>query len=103
MRKWNFDAIIYREGEEFIAHCLQLDIVAQAKTAEQAKRDLLDLIHVQIETAIENDNLKNLYFPAPKRYWDMLATAKVTEDAINSFEIGKLPSIQKVELQTLNA
>lgn len=39
-------AVLYREGDLFLAHCLEFDLVAQGDTAEQAYHNLLDAIEL---------------------------------------------------------
>jgi predicted RNase H-like HicB family nuclease len=44
----------------YIAHYKTLDIVAQGTTKEEARLNLLDCIMIQIDFAVENDNMDNL-------------------------------------------
>jgi hypothetical protein len=64
-----FNILIKQEPEGFLAHCLELDIVATAETMESVKRDMIDLIFAQIHYAFSNDNLEYLYHPAPSEVW----------------------------------
>jgi len=54
----------------FIAHCLELDIVATAESVECVKADIMSLIKAQIEYAFLNDNLDHLFRPAPSEVWE---------------------------------
>ena len=65
-----------QEDGSFLAHCLELDLVAEGSTSETAFSELLGLIDVQIRTCIDNDNLQNLFFPAPKEVWEKLLRAR---------------------------
>ena len=58
-------AVVYRENGHWIAHCLEMDIVADAKTASQALRDLLDLCGLQIRVAWEEGDIDSVFRPAP--------------------------------------
>ena len=70
------NVIIYQEGNEWVAHCLQMDIVT-ANTAERSvESDIIDLIKAQVIYAIENDNLGNIFKPAPPEEWAKLEHAK---------------------------
>ena len=64
--------ILFKEIEEgeWLAHCLELDIVTTADTADQVEKDIIDLIIAQVTYAIENDNMHNLYRDAPREVWD---------------------------------
>jgi hypothetical protein len=64
----------------FLAHCLELDIVAVSGTIEEVKNDILSLIQAQIEYAFENNNLDNLYRPAPPEVWREYYTCRNEEE-----------------------
>ena len=64
-----FNILIKREGETYIAHCLELDIVATADSLDTLHSDIIDLIVAQVDYAFSNDNLENLYHPAPAEVW----------------------------------
>ncbi|MBI4691545.1 MAG: hypothetical protein HY754_14970 [Nitrospirae bacterium] len=68
--------VIYKEGEDWIAHCLQMDIVASGKSAKAVEDDIIDLIKAQIHFAIDNDNMGNIFKPAPSNIWNMIGHAK---------------------------
>ena len=61
--------LIKKEDGIFVAHCLELDIVATGETFIEANKDIVALICAQIDYAFGNDNLENLYHPAPKEVW----------------------------------
>ena len=65
-----------QQDGKYSAHCLELDLVAEAATAHEACNDLLNVIDVQVRTCLENDNLENLFFPAPPEVWQKLGRAK---------------------------
>ncbi len=63
----------YRDGDIFIAHCLEFDLVAEGSTQEEARTNLADLIKTHIQFAIEKDvEDKALFHPAPSKYWEIL-------------------------------
>ena len=61
----NLSAVVYSEGKLWLAHCLELDIVAEAKTVEDAVRSLISLCDLQIKVAIEEGDLQSIFRPAP--------------------------------------
>jgi len=71
-----FNILVKFEDSEWIAHCLELDIVASAMNPEAAVDDLRDLILAQVSTAIANNNLDFLYHPAPLEVWHEYARAE---------------------------
>ena len=64
-RKFNLHILLYREPPHEIAHCLEFDIVAQGNTKKEALKNLMDGIELQVNFAIENNSLEQLYKPAP--------------------------------------
>jgi len=74
--KFNLHILLYSEDEIQIAHCLEFDLVAQGKRKIEALRNLLDAIDMQINFALENNDLASIFTPAPAEYWKMLANAK---------------------------
>ena len=61
--------LITKEADYFLAHCLELDIVATGDTPDQAQREVISLICAQIDYAFNYNNLENLYHPAPPEIW----------------------------------
>ena len=74
--KLDLRGVVYREGGDWIAHCLELDIVAEGKNADAAMKDLLDLCAFQIDTAIEHNDLESIFRPAPAKYWNLFYSAR---------------------------
>ena len=64
-----FSILIKEEEDYFLAHCLELDIVATSDSISDVKDDILSLIKTQIEYAFRNNNLDNLFKPAPQETW----------------------------------
>ena len=63
-------AILSREDGVWLAHCLEMDIVAEGTTFRQATQDLVDLCVFQIQTAIEHHDLASVFRPAPPEVWN---------------------------------
>ena len=70
--KASFDVSILIKIEEsmYVAHCLELDIVAVADSIDQAQREIVSLVCAQVDYAFSNDNLENLFHPAPAEVWE---------------------------------
>ncbi|GEM_PF-3409769 len=64
-----FNCLIKFEDGLFVAHCLELGIVATGTTPDKARSELNDLIAAQMDYAFSNDNLENLYHPVPAHVW----------------------------------
>lgn len=64
-----FNCLVWKEGGLWSGHCLELDIIATGDSMRAVKDDLGDLILAQVDYAFSNDNLDNLYHPAPPDIW----------------------------------
>lgn len=99
------NVLIYKDGDEWIAHCLQMDLVASSKSEKKVEDDIIDLIKAQVIYAIENDNMGYIFKQAPADEWAKLAMAKrcgIRKIRIDvpdrKKEIRNRPSINEVEL-----
>ena len=74
-------AIVYPDTEtgEFLAHCLELDLMASGSSAEEASSDLVDVVTAQIQYAFDHDNLDYLIHPAPADAWQRFTTMLKSE------------------------
>lgn len=100
----HLDILCYKEEDYFVAHCLQMDLVTTANTIDEAFLDMKDLIITQIEFAAENNNLENIFKPAPPEIWRRLANAEpVTDDQIETLKLPILPTEQIYQVQRLCA
>ena len=68
-----FNVIVEGQPEgTYVAHCLELDLIAEGSTPDEACSEITNVIDVHVRTCIQNDNFENLFFPAPKEVWDRL-------------------------------
>jgi hypothetical protein len=67
--KFSFKVLIRREPDAWVAHCLELNLVAVAETVEQVESDIIDVIVAHVRYALENDNLEYMFHPAPPDVW----------------------------------
>ena len=51
MTKSNFTAILEREGEGYVSHCPELDVVSQGATVETALANLKEAVELFLECA----------------------------------------------------
>ena len=68
-----FRATVLKEAGEWVAHCLDLDVVSTGVTAEAAMDALAEALGLQLAYARENDNYEYLVRPAPVEAWQKLA------------------------------
>ncbi len=89
-------AVTYRHGDWSIAHCLQLDLVAEGKSPAEALDNLIDLVTFQVETALELGDIESIFRPAPPEIWKMFWLAehrpirRRPPEPIESFEAREL-------------
>ena len=62
-------AMIFPEGREWVAHCLDLDLVEVGATAEAAMDALVEVVRTQFWYARTHDNFGHLFQPAPPEAW----------------------------------
>ncbi len=62
--------------DDYVAHCLELDIVATGTNPPRAIRLLKELIEDVLLAAIKDDTLAKQFHPAPIKYWKRLADAE---------------------------
>ena len=69
-------AVLYKEGDIWLAHCLEFDLIGDGETPKDAMKQLNDAITAQIKASIKHKCLKNLFVPAVPKFWEMFATGK---------------------------
>ena len=70
------NVLIYEEDGEWIAHCLQMNIVAANNNKESVQEDIIDLIKAHVIFAFENDNIGNIFQSAPPEEWTKYLQSK---------------------------
>jgi hypothetical protein len=72
----NLSAIVYQEDGAWIAHCLELDIVAEGENADDAIRSLVSLCDFQIKVAMEEGDICSIFRAAPPEIWEMFSSGR---------------------------
>jgi predicted RNase H-like HicB family nuclease len=54
-------AAVYREGDGYVAQCLELDVVSQGDTVEQARDNLRESVELFLETASPQEVAERLH------------------------------------------
>jgi hypothetical protein len=73
--RFELRAVVYQQREWWIAHCLELDLVAEGRDLQSALRDLMDISSTQLQTALEAGDIESAFRPAPPEVWAMFARA----------------------------
>lgn len=73
-----FNVIVERQEDgAYQAHCLELDLVAEGDTVEEACSEIKDAIDVHVRTCIQNDNMAHMFSPAPQEVWSKFGPLQV--------------------------
>jgi len=76
MPEYRIRAVIFKEGEHWIAQCLEYRYAIQTRQLEDMPRELTRCLTWMIRLALEaGDEPFKGYTPAPRRYWEMFARA----------------------------
>ena len=65
--------VFYKDGEDWIAHCLEFDLMGDGPTKKDAVARMADAISSQVQSSVEFDNPSNLFKPADAKYFVMFA------------------------------
>ena len=71
-----FNVLVSKEERVYVAHCLELDIVTTGTRIKDVKKEMGELIVAQVDYAFSNDNLENLFRPAPANVWKIFYSCK---------------------------
>ena len=66
----------YEEDGEWVAHALEMDIVACAETFDEALEELHDLVDMQFSFAAFKGDASLVFHRAPDKYWQILDNLK---------------------------
>lgn len=77
--------VFYEEDGEWVAHCLEFDLVGVAENKAGAMKLLSDAIGVQLKATLKSKNLKNLFRPADSEYFQRFAAG--TDAAEGELEV----------------
>lgn len=82
---------LYRDADgDWVAHCLEFDLLGDGPTRELALGRLSDAVAIQVEATVAHGNPDNLFAPADGRFFRMFAagddvsagTVRVEADAL---------------------
>ncbi len=72
----DLSVLVYRDNKAWIAHCLEMDLPAEGRTANAAIKNFMDIAKVQIGSALDEGNLNSIFFSAPAELWRLYALGK---------------------------
>lgn len=68
--------VFYREDGDWVAHCLETDLVGVGETKREAMASLWDATAVQLEASLDWNAPANFFSPAEGRYFEMYARGR---------------------------
>src|SRR5688572_8154186 len=68
--------LFYREGERWIAHCLECDLMGDGETKSQAAEQLCEALAMQLEFSLAHNNPRNLFRAADGKFFGMFAAGR---------------------------
>ncbi|MCK4593542.1 hypothetical protein KAU45_03505 [bacterium] len=71
MRVLQLKVLGYREDDEFVAHCLEMDLRGRGSNREEAEDELTRLIKAQVSFALSKGEEGLIYHPAEERYFEI--------------------------------
>jgi predicted RNase H-like HicB family nuclease len=95
--------VLYREDEQWLAHCLEFDLIGAGESRTDALDCLNDAITTQLEFSVAQDNPQNLFSPADGEYFEMFAAGNDVPDATLQSRVGSQHCgsifIEKIDLR----
>jgi len=68
--QFRFRILIKKEDDLWVAHCLELDLVANAPSKEQVQKEIVNVIIAQVRYCLVHDNMDYLFRRAPEDVWE---------------------------------
>ena len=68
--------VFYPEDGEWIAHCLEFDLLGSGETKQEAVESLAEAIRLQVDESLRHDNPRNLFTPADGEFFEMFAAGR---------------------------
>jgi predicted RNase H-like HicB family nuclease len=94
-------AVFYREEGVWFAHCLEMDVIGDGPTPEEALAQLSEAIGMQIEFSLEQKAVANVFRPADARLFEMFAAGK--DFALGELKITPAMHGENFEVQDITA
>ncbi len=90
---------IWKEGNMYVAHCPELDVVSCGKGIDEARKNLLEVIEIQLEETAKLGTLKAFLEEAgydPNTSQPILQLDKQNEDCWKNLELMSKESAQGI-------
>jgi hypothetical protein len=88
MRKVIVRALLFREGDQWCAQCLDFDIAVQARSRNELLSELTHVLIAHVEIAIDSGHEPFIGLPkAPARYFDSFARSEPLATTIKPIKV----------------
>lgn len=87
--------VFYKEGDDWIAHCLEFNLLGDGSTQQEAIDQLCESIVLQIQATIEHKNPANLFTPADGKIFEMFAAGDNV--ATGELQFKKMPEPRRFD------
>lgn len=91
--------VFYLEDGDWIAHCLEFDLIGDGPTQQDAMKELAEAIFLQIEASVEHDNPANLFSPADGKFFEMFAAGNDITRAELELRAFQPPRFDKFQIE----
>lgn len=68
--------VLYKDSDQWVAHCLQFDLIGVGDTKQEAMLLLNEAIGIQIHESFQSGNQSNLFCPADGTCFQMFAAGE---------------------------
>ncbi|HEX6865528.1 MAG TPA: hypothetical protein VF414_22060 [Thermoanaerobaculia bacterium] len=81
MPEYRMRAVVFKEGDWWVAQCLEYDFAAVSKDLEELPGELQWAVTAQITISLERGIQPfHGYSPAPRRFWEMFERAQTLQE-----------------------
>ncbi len=93
--------VFYKEDGDWVAHCLEFNLLGDGETKQQAMERLCEAIALQMQATAENKNPLNLFTPADGKFFEMFASG--TDVAVAELHMEMNPPARRIENYEIEA
>lgn len=81
------------------AHCLELDIVGQGLSSEEARQELMDAAELYVTCKVDEGEIESLFRPAPAEIWNAQTTERWSHSLVLGIKVVTAEASQATRLE----
>ena len=89
--EFTFHVLIENVEGTYVAHCLEMGLVATSDDTSELSGVMVKLITRQLEFALKNNNPSDIYHSAPQAVWEKLRAAVEEEKTLKRVNVDNWP------------